>query len=89
MGEKCQNLPFMGRTRTLVSVQKVGTDTKNGYRYPLDKGKVVSVPIKWYWYPFTRKGLVPVPINVVSVPMLPVALIFVTLALLSPKFVHR
>ena len=66
------------------------SDTKKGwYRYPLDKGKVVPVPIK----------VAPVPIHhkragtgtdqsgtstdASSNPN------FCTLALLSPKFVHR
>ena len=45
---------------------------------------------KWYWYhgkvvllPLTRIGLVPVPIQVVPVPLLPTALIFGILTLLS------
>ena len=50
----------------------IGTGTKSGYRYPLDRGKVVPVPIK-----------------VVSVPMLPATLFYVPLALLSLVFVHR
>ena len=58
---------------------RIGTGTESGYWYPLDRGK-------WYWYqklvvpvPIHRKGLVPVLIKVVLVPMLPVALIFVSL----------
>ena len=46
-----------------------GTGTESGYEYPLDRGK-------WYRYqklmvpiPIHRKGLVPVPIKVVSVPI--------------------
>ena len=45
---------------------------------------------KWYWYhdkvvpvPLTRIGLVPVPVQVVPVPLLPIALIFGILTLLS------
>ena len=37
VGEKWQNLPILGKTRTLVSVPKVGTGTnckeENWYRY--------------------------------------------------------
>ena len=67
----------------------IGTGTESGYRYPLDRGKVVPVPI----------NVVPVPIHQKRVgtgtdqsdtstdasnnPY------FCTLALLSPKFVHR
>ena len=46
----------------------IGTGTESGYQYPLDRGKVVPVPFKWYRYRFTRKGLVPVLIKVVPVP---------------------
>ena len=67
-----------------------GTNTKKGwYWYPLDRGKVVPVPIK----------VVPVSIKVVPVPIhhkrvgtgtnASSSLYFCTLALLSPKFVHR
>ena len=68
-------------TKSAISGQTphIGTGTESGYRYPLDRGKVVPVPIKWYWYPFTRKGLVPVSIRVVPVPMLPATLILVPL----------
>ena len=45
---------------------------------------------KWYWYhekvvlvPLSRTGLVPVPIQVVLVPLLPTTLIFGILTLLS------
>ena len=85
MGEKWQNLPFLGKTRTLVPVPKVGTGTHwietKWYRYRS----------MWYWYPFTSKGLVPLPIKVVpvSVSMLPTTLFYVPLALLSLIFVHR
>ena len=65
-GEKWQNLPFLGRIRTLVPVPKVGISTH-------------STEGNWYRYPFTSKGLVPVPIKVVPVPMLPVTLFFHTL----------
>ena len=67
-GEKWQNLPFIGRTCTLVPVPKVGTGTHctegNWYRY-YKLG---------YRYPFTNKGLVPVPIKVVPVSELPATL---------------
>ena len=68
VGEKWKNLPFLGRTRTLVPVPRVGTSTHstegNWYRYQ-NLG---------YLYPFTSKGLVPVPIKVVLVPELPATL---------------
>ena len=66
-------------TKSTISGQNpcIGTDTESGYRYPLDRGK-------WYRYqklvvrvPIHRKGLVPVLIKAVPVPMLPVTLIFV------------
>ena len=65
VGEKWQNLPFLGITRNSVHVPK------GGYRYPWDRGKVVLVPTH-------QKGLVPISIKVVPVPMLPTALIFVS-----------
>ena len=52
MGEKWQNLPFLGKTRVLVLIPKVGTDT-HGQRpsdtglvpVPMDRDQVVPVPI--------------------------------------------
>ena len=38
VGEKWQNLPFLGKARTLVSV------FESGYRYPLYRGELVPVP---------------------------------------------
>ena len=68
VGEKWQNLLFLGKTRTLVPVPKVGTGThsieRNWYRYQK----------LGYRYPFASKGLVPVPIKVVPVPELPATL---------------
>ena len=78
-----KNLSFLCRTRTLVSIPKVGIGTH------WTKAKWYRYRSKWYQYPFTNKGLVPVPIKVVPVPMLPTALIFVPLVLLSLIFVHR
>ena len=57
--------------------------TEPAIRYRYQKG-VVPVPIRQRQSgtgttPFNRKGLVPVPIKVVSVPMLPTALIFIPL----------
>ena len=72
-----------------VGQRQSGTSTESGYRYPLDRGKVVPVPIKMVQVPTHQKGLVPVPIKVVAVLMLPTTFDFCTLALLSPKFVHR
>ena len=57
----------------------IGTGTKSGYRYPLDKGKVVPVSIKVVPVPIPSEGLVPVPIKVVPVPMLPATLFLHTL----------
>ena len=66
-------------TKSAISEQnsRVGTGSKRGYWYPLDRGK-------WYRYqklvvpvPIHRKELVSVLIKVVPVPMLPTALIFV------------
>ena len=68
MGEKWQNLPFLGRTRTLVPIAKVGTGTH------CTKGIWYQYQKIGYRYPFTSKGLVPVLIKVVSVPMLPATL---------------
>ena len=72
MSEKWQNLPFLGSTHVLVPVPKVGTGTHDQKQSGTGTNKVVSVPIH-------RTGLVPVPIKVVSVPMLLAALIFVPL----------
>ena len=68
MGEKWQNLPFLGRPSTLVSVPKVGTGTHS------TEGNWYWYQKLGYWYPFTSKGLVSIPIKVVSVSMLPAAL---------------
>ena len=70
MGEKWKNLPFLGRPHTLVPVPKVGTGTHyaEGIWYQYQK--------LGYRYPFTSKELVPIPIKMVSVPMLLAALIF-------------
>ena len=56
-----KNLSFLGRTRKRVQVPKVGTNTHCAEGI-------------WYWYPFTSRGLVPVPIKVVPIPMLPATL---------------
>ena len=68
MGEKWQNLPFLGRTHTLVPIPKVGTSTHcvEGIWYRYEKFG--------HQYPFTSKGLVPVP-----VPELPTTLFLHTL----------
>ena len=68
MGEKWQNLPFLGGTRTLVSVPKVGIGTHSieGNWYHHQK--------LGYQYPFTSKGLVPVLNKGVPIPELPVTL---------------
>ena len=54
VGEKLQNLPFMGRTRTLVLVPKVGTGTHS------TEGNWYQYQKLGYRYLFTREGLVPV-----------------------------
>ena len=65
MGEKWQNMPFLGKTCVLVPVPKVGT----GNRY---QKKVVPVPKDSGTGTHSQKGLV-------LVPMLPATLIFVPL----------
>ena len=73
VGEKWQNLSFLGRTCTLVPVSKVGTGTHstegNWYRYQK----------LGYRYLFTKEGLVPVSNKGVLVPMLPATLFLHTL----------
>ena len=73
---KERNSAIFGQNRKMVP-NRGGTgthDTKpKWYRY---HDKVVPVPL-------TRTGLVPVPIQVVSVPLLPTTLIFCILTLLS------
>ena len=68
VGGNWQNLPFLGRTRTLVPASKVGTGThcveRKWYQYQK----------KGYRYPFTSRGLVQEMIKVVPVPMLPATL---------------
>ena len=64
MGEKWQNRPFMGKTRTLVPVPKVGTGTHS------TKGNWYRYRNLGYRYPFTREGLVPIPNKGVPVPVL-------------------
>ena len=55
----------------------IGTSIESGYQYPLDRGKVVPVSIKVVLVSIHQKRLVQVQIKVVSILMLPVALIFV------------
>ena len=73
VSERWQNLSFLGRTHKRVPIPKVGTGTHcvGGIWYRYQKFG--------YRYPFTSKGLVPVPIKVVPIPMLPTTLIFVPL----------
>ena len=82
MGEKWQNLPFLGGTRTLVLVLKVGTGTHSTegkwYRY---QKLVVSVPIH-------SEGLVSVSIKVVPVPMNPTTLFFFCIPCTIKSRVH-
>ena len=77
--------------KSVISGQNphTGTGTESGYRYPIDKGKVVLVPIK----------VVPVPIHQKRVGTntdqsgtdtdASNSPDFCTLTLLSPIFVHR
>ena len=51
-----------------------GTGTKEWYRYPLYRGEVVQVPLKVVPVPIGCRVLVPVPVQGVSVPMLPATL---------------
>ena len=74
VGEKWQNLPFLGRTRNSVLVPKKGVLVPIGQRQ-----SGTGTKSWWYRYPFTNKVLVPVSIKVVPVSMLPAALIFVPL----------
>ena len=67
MGEKWQNLPFLGRT------------CKSWHRYPLCRGDVVPVPKIWVSVPIDSKGLVPISVKVVPVSMLPATLFLHTL----------
>ena len=75
MGEKWQNLSFMGRTRTLVPVPKVGTGT-NGQR----QSGTSTYSQKRVGTGTDQSGI---GTDASSNPD------FCTLALLSPKFVHR
>ena len=74
VGEKWQNLSFLGRTRSSVMVPKRGVLIPIGQRQ-----SGAGTKSWWYRHPFTSKGLIPVPIKVVLVPMLPTALIFIPL----------
>ena len=78
--------------KSVISRQnpQFGTGTKKGwYRYPLDRGKEVRVPIKVVPVPFHQKRVGTgidqsgIGTDASSSPD------FCTLALLSPKFVHR
>ena len=71
--------------KSVISGQnpQFGTGTKNGwYRYPLDRGKVVLVPIKVSPVPIHQKRA-GTGTDASNSPG------FCTLALLSPKFVHQ
>ena len=81
-GEKWQNLPFLGGTRTLVTVSKVGTDTHRQRQSGTDTHQMVPVPIhqKRVGTGTDQSGT---GIDASSSPN------FCIRALLSPKFVHQ
>ena len=66
-----------------------GTGTKEWYRYPWCRGQVVLVHLKLVLVPTGSEGRVPVPVKVVSVPLLPTALFLHIFAPLSFVFVYR
>ena len=67
-----------------------GTGTKKGwYRYSLDRGKVVPVPIKMVPVPIHQKRAGTSTDQSGTGTDASSSLDFCTLALLSPKFVHR
>ena len=69
VGEKWQNMPFLGRTRNSVSILKRGVSVPIGQRQ-----SGTGTKSWWYRYPFTREGLVLVPNQGVPVPELPITL---------------
>ena len=67
-----------------------GTSTKKGwYRYPLDRGKVVPIPIKVLPVPIHQKRVGTSTDQSGTGTDASSSLDFCTLVLLSPKFVHR
>ena len=75
MGEKWKNLPFLGRTRALVPVPKVGTSTN----WTEASGTVTH----------SQKGVGTGTDQSGTSTDASSSLDFCTLALLSPKFIHR
>ena len=66
VGEKWQDLPVLGKTRNSVPVPKVVLLVPIGQRQSgagTDQSGIGTLsPVKdWYRYPFTSKGVVPVP----------------------------
>ena len=78
VGEKWKNMPFLGKTCTLVLVLKVGTGTHS------TEGNWYWYQKLGYWYQFNREGLVPVLNKGVLILELPTTLFFAYFALLSP-----
>ena len=80
-GEKWKNLPFLGRTRTLVLVLKVGTGT-HGQRpssTSIDQSGIGTLSQKRVGTGTDQSGTGTDASNNLD---------FCTLSLLSPKFVH-
>ena len=67
----------------------IGTGTKSGYRYPLDRGKVVPIPIKVVLVAIHQKRVGTGTEQSGTGIDASSNLDFCTLSLLSPKFVHR
>ena len=70
MNEKGKNLPFLGSlAKWYQNRNRGGTGTT------LHRPNGTGTKAKWYRYHSLRIGLVPVPIQVVLVPLIPTALI--------------
>ena len=82
VGEKWQNLPFLGRTRTLVPVPKVGTGT-HGQRQSGINTNQSGTGTHSQKRVGTGTNQSGIGTDASHSPD------FCTLALLSPKFVHR
>ena len=76
MGEKSQNPTFLVKNRVLVPVPMK--------QWASGTGTTQLEPV-----PIGSKGLVPVPVKVVPVPLLPTTLFFHIFASLSFVFVYR
>ena len=47
----------MEKSAIFGQIPDIGTSTESGYRYPLDRSKVVPVPIKVVPVPIYQKGI--------------------------------